>query len=61
MRSNSVSGEGQVSVETEDSLAPEEDERRLVQTPDSVVDQSNGVPKRTDEVRVTNGLLGRYH
>ena len=42
--------EGQVLVKPHDSLLPEKNERRLVHSLDSFVDQFNGVPKGTADV-----------
>ena len=47
---NSERLEGEVAVEGEDGLAPEEDEGGLMQLLDAVVDEADGGPKGTVEV-----------
>lgn len=49
--------EGQVAVEAEDGLLPEEDEGGLVHGLDAVVDQLHGVPKGTGTVSSCKGHL----
>ena len=49
-RATSERLEGEVAVEGEDGLAPEEDEGGLMQLLDAVVDEADGGPKGTVEV-----------
>ena len=48
---------GQILVESQHGLPPEQDERRLAQLLDPGVDQADSVPKGTDKVKDSDGYL----
>ena len=53
----SIPCKGEVPVKAENGLTPEEDERRLVQSLDSVIDQIDSIPESTEQVISGVGYL----